>query len=68
MFKVKIFTLYPEFFPGPFNKGIYGKAIDKKIWDMNIINIRDYSGYKCYIGNVFRETGKSEATTEPHSV
>ena len=43
MFQVKIFTLYPEFFPGPFNKGIYGKATEKKIWDMNIINIRDYT-------------------------
>ncbi len=43
MFKVKIFTLYPEFFPGPFEKGIYGKAIEKKIWDMSVINIRDYT-------------------------
>ena len=43
MFKVKIFTLYPEFFPGPFEKGIYGKAIEKEIWDMRVINIRDYT-------------------------
>tara|TARA_B100000686_G_scaffold84998_1_gene91869 strand:+ start:63 stop:752 length:690 start_codon:yes stop_codon:yes gene_type:complete len=43
MFKVKIFTLYPEFFPGPFDKGIYGKAIEKKIWKMDIINIKDYT-------------------------
>ncbi len=43
MFKVKIFTLYPEFFPGPFDKGIYGKAIEKNIWKMDIINIRDYT-------------------------
>ena len=43
MFQVKIFTLYPEFFPGPFNTGIYGKAIEKKIWSINIINIRDYT-------------------------
>ena len=43
MFQVKIFTLYPEFFPGPFEKGIYGKAIDKKIWDMKVVNIRDYT-------------------------
>ena len=43
MFKVKIFTLYPEFFPGPFDKGIYGKAIEKKIWNMSVINIRDYA-------------------------
>ena len=43
MFQVKIFTLYPEFFPGPFEKGIYGKAIEKEIWDMSVINIRDYT-------------------------
>ena len=43
MFKVKIFTLYPEFFPGPFEKGIYGKAIEKKIWDIKVVNIRDYT-------------------------
>jgi len=43
MFKVTIFTLYPDFFPGPFDKGIYGKAIENKIWNMNIINIRDYT-------------------------
>ena len=43
MFKVKIFTLYPEFFPGPFDKGIYGNALEKKIWDLNIVNIRDFA-------------------------
>ena len=43
MFKVKIFTLYPEFFPGPFDKGIYGNALKKKIWDIKIVNIRDYA-------------------------
>ena len=43
MFKVKIFTLYPEFFPGPFDKGIYGKALRKKIWDLKTVNIRDFT-------------------------
>ena len=43
MFKVKIFTLYPEFFPGPFDKGIYGNALKKKIWDLKIVNIRDFA-------------------------
>ena len=43
MFQVKIFTLYPELFPGPFDKGIYGKANKKKIWNLNIIDIRDYA-------------------------
>ena len=43
MYKVKIFTLYPEFFPGPFDKGIYGNALKKKIWDIKIVNIRDFA-------------------------
>ena len=43
MFQVKIFTLYPEFFPGPFDKGIYGKALRKKIWDLKTVNIRDFT-------------------------
>mgnify|MGYP001428206903 FL=1 len=43
MFKVKIFTLYPDIYPGPFNEGIYYKAREKKIWDLKVINIRDYA-------------------------
>ena len=41
MWQAQIFTLYPEVFPGPLSKGIYGKALAKKIWDLNIVNIRD---------------------------
>ena len=41
MWKVRIFTLYPELFPGPFNFGLYKKALDKKIWSLEICNIRD---------------------------
>jgi len=41
MWKARIFTLYPEAFPGPLNKGLYGKALSNKIWNLDIINIRD---------------------------
>ena len=30
MFIAQVFTLYPEYFPGPFKNGLYGKAIEKK--------------------------------------
>ena len=43
MLKVKIFTLYPDLFPGPLDTGIYKKAKENKIWDIRVINIRDYS-------------------------
>ena len=41
MLQAQIFTLYPELFPGPLNKGLYGKALSNKIWNLDIINIRD---------------------------
>ena len=41
MWKAQIFTLYPEIFPGPLNKGLYGKALSKKIWNLKVVNIRD---------------------------
>jgi len=41
MWHTQIFTLYPEIFPGPLMKGLYGKALEKKLWDMKVVNIRD---------------------------
>ena len=43
MLRAQIFTLYPEFFPGPLSKGLYGKAMTKKLWDLKVVNIRDYA-------------------------
>ena len=43
MWKVRVFTLYPELFPGPLNNGLYRKALDKKIWNIEVINIREYA-------------------------
>ena len=43
MFTAQIFTLYPEYFPGPFKNGLYGKALEKKIWNLKTVNIRDYA-------------------------
>ena len=40
MWKARVFTLYPEIFPGPLSKGLYGKALKKK-WDLEVVNIRD---------------------------
>ena len=41
MFQAQVFTLYPEVFPGPLSKGLYGKALSNKLWDLRVINIRD---------------------------
>ncbi len=39
----RIFTLYPEFFPGPLGKGLYGKALAANIWELETVNIRNYA-------------------------
>ena len=41
MFQAQVFTLYPEIFPGPLSKGLYGKALLDKLWNLSVINIRD---------------------------
>ena len=43
MLSVKVFTLYPEFFPGPLGCGLYKKAMENKIWSLNTVNIRDFA-------------------------
>jgi tRNA (guanine37-N1)-methyltransferase len=43
MWKVRVFTLYPELFPGPLASGLYKKALEKKIWSLEVVNIRDYA-------------------------
>ena len=43
MLKVKIFTLYPDLFPGPLNSGLYKKAQENKIWQLEIIDINKFA-------------------------
>ena len=43
MFEVKIFTLYPDLYSASFNNGIYKRAQENKIWNLKVINIRDYA-------------------------
>ena len=41
MWQAKVFTLYPDVFPGPLSKGLYGKALSKNLWNLKIVNIKD---------------------------
>jgi len=43
MWTVRVFTLYPELFPGPLGSGLCKKALEKKIWSLQVVNIRDYA-------------------------
>ncbi|MEE2695369.1 MAG: tRNA (guanosine(37)-N1)-methyltransferase TrmD [Pseudomonadota bacterium] len=44
--KFKVITLFPEMFPGPLTFSLAGKAISKKLFEIETINIRDFSEKK----------------------
>lgn len=39
----QVLTLFPEMFPGPLGVSLAGKALDKGLWAMNVVQIRDYA-------------------------
>ena len=45
-YNVKILSIFPEVFPGPLGVSLIGKALKKKIWNLDIINIRDFAKNK----------------------
>lgn len=42
-FSVSVLTLYPDIFPGPLAHALSGKALEKGIWTIDPINIRDFA-------------------------
>lgn len=42
-FEAKILTIFPDMFPGLLRYSLAGKALKNNIWNMDIINIRDYA-------------------------
>ena len=40
--KAKVITLYPELFPGPLLASVTGRALKKKLWSLEIIDLRQY--------------------------
>ena len=43
MWRATILTLYPELFPGPLGASVLGRARSEGLWDLETVNIRDFS-------------------------
>ena len=41
--KFHVLTLFPEMITGGLRPGIIGRAVEKKIISLNVVNIRDYT-------------------------
>ena len=42
-FSVKILSIFPSMFPGPLQESVIGTALSKKLWDLEVVNIRDFA-------------------------
>ncbi|WP_349968129.1 tRNA (guanosine(37)-N1)-methyltransferase TrmD [Wolbachia endosymbiont of Armadillidium arcangelii] len=42
-FSVTVLTIFPEMFPGFLNYSLAGKALEKKIWNLEVISIRSFA-------------------------
>ena len=42
----KVITLFPELFPGPLSASVTGRALENKLWSLDIINLRHYGNGK----------------------
>ncbi|MBV9045782.1 MAG: tRNA (guanosine(37)-N1)-methyltransferase TrmD [Alphaproteobacteria bacterium] len=40
--KATVFTLFPEMFPGPLGISLLGKALQNKLWQLDVHDIRDF--------------------------
>ena len=43
MFKINIVTIFPEVFPGLLNISVLARARKRKIWDLNVVDIKGFS-------------------------
>lgn len=46
MFKVSVLTLFPEMFPGPLGGSLPGTGLEKGIWGLETVDIRDFASDK----------------------
>ena len=44
--KVSVLTLFPDAFPGILGTSIIGTALNKGLWSLETVNIRDFSDNK----------------------
>ncbi|MCT4655648.1 MAG: tRNA (guanosine(37)-N1)-methyltransferase TrmD [Cohaesibacter sp.] len=41
--KASVLTLYPDMFPGPLGTSLAGRALEKELWSLETVHIRDFA-------------------------
>jgi tRNA (guanine37-N1)-methyltransferase len=66
--RIDILTLFPEMFAGPFQASIVKRAIDRKLVNVNIHNIRDYTHDKHHVVDDYAYGGGAGMLLKPEPV
>lgn len=66
--QIDILTLFPQMFQGPFSVGIFQRAIDRKLVQVNIHNIRDYTHDKHHTVDDYAYGGGAGMVLKPEPI
>ncbi len=66
--QIDILTLFPQMFQGPFSVGIFKRAVDRKLIQVNIHNIRDYTHDKHHTVDDYAYGGGAGMVLKPEPI
>ena len=66
--RIDILTLFPEMFQGPFSAGIFQRAVDRKLVEVNIHNIRGYTHDKHHTVDDYAYGGGAGMVLKPEPI
>ena len=66
--QIFILTIFPEMFEGPFNCGLFQKAVDKGVVKVDIRNIRDYTHDKHHTTDDYPYGGGAGMVMKPEPI
>ena len=66
--RIDILTLFPQMFEAPFSFGIFKRAIDNGLVQINLVNIRDYTHDKHHTADDYPYGGGAGMVLKPEPI
>ncbi|GAI38883.1 unnamed protein product, partial [marine sediment metagenome] len=66
--RIDILTLFPQMFQSPFSAGIFQRAVDQKLVEVNLHNIRDYTHDKHHVVDDYAYGGGAGMILKPEPI
>ena len=66
--RIDVLTLFPQMFEGPFSTGIFQRAVEQKLVEVNLHNIRDWTHDKHHIVDDYAYGGGAGMVLKPEPI